>query len=110
MALEPSTPPVNIYEGSGQLSVVVPIPGAHRDHTELVVGPDRLRVRAICKYAQDGQKFHRRDWQVGAWEADVALPRRIAPAGAHARLNLGVLVVMAPMSESGSGEARPRVE
>ena len=110
MALEPSTPPVNVYEGNGQLSLATPIPGAHRDHTDVIVEPRRIRVRALCKYPQDEQRFLRRDWQVGSWVADVELPLGVDPHGARASLKLGVLVVMAPLSDSGSGESRPAVE
>ncbi|MGH7777079.1 MAG: Hsp20/alpha crystallin family protein [Candidatus Dormibacterales bacterium] len=110
MAMAPSVPPVNVYEGNGQLSLATPIPGAHRDHTDVTVEPRRIRVRADCKYPQDGQRFLRRDWQVGSWVADVDLPRGVDPGRAHARLSLGVLVVMAPLSDSGSGTSRPPVE
>lgn len=105
-----ATPPVNIYEWAGQLSVATPIPGAHAPHVEIVVTPDRLTLDAECKYAQDEQNYLRRDWQVGAWKLDLELPRRVAPEGARAVLRHGVLVVMAPVSEGGSGQAQPAVE
>jgi HSP20 family molecular chaperone IbpA len=110
MPLEAATPPVNVYEGSGQLSIVVPIPGAHANHVDLVVGATRLHLRAECKYLQESQHYHRRDWQVGAWQADVDLPRRVDPSQARATLNVGVLVVMAPLDEKGSGERQLPVE
>ena len=108
--VEGSTPPVNVYEGNGQLSVAVPVPGAHADHTRVVVTPDTVTVDADCKYGQDKQHYLRRDWRVGSWEVTVDLPRRVDPGRAHATLNLGVLVVMAPISDAGSGTARPSVE
>jgi HSP20 family molecular chaperone IbpA len=101
--------PVNVYEGGGQISVVVPIPGAHAEHTRVVVEPRRITVEAVCKYAQEQQQYLRRDWQVGAWHADIGLPVGVDPAAAHASLNLGVLVVMAPVSESASGRSTPAV-
>ncbi|TMC50455.1 MAG: Hsp20/alpha crystallin family protein [Chloroflexi bacterium] len=103
MSLEPSVPPINVYEGSGQLSVVVPIPGAHPQHVEVVLTSESMRLRAECKYPQESQRYHRRDWQVGAWEADVPLPHRVDPVRSRATLNLGVLVVMAPLSAGGNG-------
>jgi HSP20 family molecular chaperone IbpA len=106
---EATSPPANVYEGSGQLSVAVPIPGAHAEHTEVIVTPDRLRVTAANKYPQDEQRYHRRDWRVGTWHLELDLPRRVDPARAKATLHYGVLVVMAPISEQGSGESRPRV-
>jgi HSP20 family molecular chaperone IbpA len=108
--MDVSTPPVNIYEGNGQLSVAMPVPGAHREHTEVVVGPRQVRVMARCKYPQENQYYHRHEWKVGAWESAVDLPKVVDPAEARATLNFGVLVVMAPISHGGSGEARPPVE
>jgi HSP20 family molecular chaperone IbpA len=107
--MEAVTPPANVYEGNGQLSVAAPIPGSHPDQVEVVVTPTRLRITAVCKYSQDNQHYHRHDWQVGAWELAVDLPRQIDPSAARATLNLGVLVVMAPISATGSGESRPTV-
>ncbi|HXM58539.1 MAG TPA: Hsp20/alpha crystallin family protein [Candidatus Dormibacteraeota bacterium] len=100
-----SIPPVNVYEGSGQLSAAVPLPGAHPDHIAVRLEAERLVVNADCKYPQESQRYLRHDWRVGSWHLEIALPRRIDPAAARATLNLGVLVIMAPMSEVG-GPAR----
>ena len=106
----PAAPPANIYESGGELSVAIPIPGAHPNHVEVIVTPDRLRVEAASKYPQASQHYHRRDWQVGAWELDLALPKPVDPKRSRATLNLGVLVVMAPLSDGGAGgEHRPPV-
>src|SRR5215471_28254 len=104
--MEATTPPANIYEGNGQLSVAAPIPGAHPEHVEVIVTPTRVHVAATCKYAQDNQHYHRHDWRVGAWELGVDLPNHVDPAAARATLNL---VVMAPISETAAGESRPLV-
>jgi len=104
-----STPPINVYEGNGQLSVAMPLPGAHPDHISVRVETERLEVTAECKYPQESQRYLRHDWQVGSWHADVALPRRVDPSGARATLNLGVLVVMAPHSEVGGPPSQPEV-
>ena len=103
-------PPVNVYEAGGELSVVLPIPGAHAQNVVVVVGPERLRVDAPRRYPQARQNYLRRDWPVGEWTIELDLPRRVDPARSHATLNLGVLVVMAPVSAEGRGEHRPAVE
>ena len=110
MPLDHAVPPVNVYEGQGQLSVVMPIPGAHPDHVQVTLTPELLRMRADCKYAQESQHYHRREWQVGSWQADVPLPQGVDPASGRATLNLGVLVVMATLSDSGSGECEVAVD
>jgi HSP20 family molecular chaperone IbpA len=108
--LDPSTPPVNIYGGSRQLSVAIPIPGSHPDHVTVHLAARRLGVRAECKYPQEDQHYHRRDWQVGSWAVDLALPQAVDPANARATLNLGVLVVMAPLSDTAGIERDVPVE
>ncbi len=105
-----ATPPVNIYEWAGQLSLAAPIPGAHPNHVEIVVTPERIELDAECKYPQDAQNYLRRDWQVGAWKLQLDLPHRVDPERARAVLRHGVLVVMAPISEQGSGRSQPAVE
>ena len=107
---ERSTPPANVYEAGGQLSIAVPLPGVHREHVAISVEPERLVVTADGKYPQDSQNYLQHDWHVGSWQLDMALPRRVDPAGARATLNLGVLVVMAPISATGSAGSRPAVE
>lgn len=101
--MEAATPPVNVYEGNGQLSVAAPIPGAHPDHTEVIVEPRRIRVVARCRYPQEDQRYHRHEWQVGSWDVDIELPAAVDPSAAKATLNLGVLVVMAPVAQAGAG-------
>ena len=78
--MEAATPPANVYEGNGQLSVAAPIPGAHPEHVEVIVTPTRVQVAASCKYAQENQHYHQHEWLVGAWDLSVDLPQR---AGRH---------------------------
>jgi HSP20 family molecular chaperone IbpA len=105
-----SRPPANVYEGNGQLSVAVPVPGTHREHTRVTLKPERLQVEADCKYPQEQQHYLQREWQVGCWELEMDLPRRVDPAAAHARLTHGVLVVNAPISENGGRETRVPID
>ena len=100
-SVEAATPPVNIYEGGGQLSAAVPLPGAHPDHVSVRLGPERLEVVAVCKYPQESQRYLRHDWQVGSWRLDLSLPHAVDSSAGRATLNLGVLVVMAPLSDAG---------
>ena len=110
--MNPATPPANLYEGNGQLSVVTPIPGAQPQHTEVTVTPTTIEVVARCKYPQSRQHYHQHEWQVGSWELTVELPKPVDPSAAHATLNLGVLVVMAPVVDEADvapNGQRPRV-
>jgi HSP20 family molecular chaperone IbpA len=107
--LSSDRPPANIYEANGQLSVVIPVPGAHQEHTGITMTSDHLRVDANCKYSQDSQNYLRHDWKVGRWQLDLDLPKRVDASRARATLNLGVLVVMAPVSDAAAGEHRVAV-
>src|SRR3984893_9788179 len=107
--MEEAVPPANAYEATGQLTVAPPRPGAHPDHVEVIVTPTEVRVAASCKYAQENQHYHLHEWLVGGWELSVDLPQPVDPAAARATLNLGVLVVTAPISASGSRAARPLI-
>ena len=111
METRSTTPPANIYEAGGELSVAVPIPGAHPNHVEVTVKPQSLHIEATCKYPQERQHYLRHDWGVGAWTLDLDLPKPVDARRSRATLNLGVLVVMAPLGADGDGgEHRPRVE
>ena len=101
LSVEAAAPPVNIYEGGGQLSAAVPLPGAHPDHVSVRLAPERLEVVAVCKYPQESQRYLRHDWQVGSWRLDLTLPHAVDSSAGRATLNLGVLVVMAPLSDAG---------
>lgn len=105
-----ATPPANVYEGNGQLSVALPIPGAHREHVTVTVNPRDLVIDAVCKYPQVSQHYHRHEWKVGGWHAEVPLPAEVDPARARATLNLGVLVVMAPLGRASEPSHTPPVE
>ncbi|MGH7912344.1 MAG: Hsp20/alpha crystallin family protein [Candidatus Dormibacteraceae bacterium] len=107
--MEAATPPANVYEGNGQLSVATPLPGAHPSHIEVVVRPTEVGVTAGNKYSQEEQHYHLHEWLVGGWDLRVGLPKTVDPAAARATLNLGVLVITAPLSATGSGESRPAV-
>jgi HSP20 family molecular chaperone IbpA len=104
MPLDASTPPVNIYQGGGQLSIAIPIPGAHPDNVQVRIGPRLLFMRAECKYPQEAQHYHRRDWQVGSWQVELALPDSVDPLSARATLNFGVLLIMAQLAKSDADE------
>ena len=41
-----ATPPVNVYEGNGQLSLAVPIAGTHPDQVRVVVEPRLVTIDA----------------------------------------------------------------
>ncbi|HZV50714.1 MAG TPA: Hsp20/alpha crystallin family protein [Candidatus Dormibacteraeota bacterium] len=104
--LPTNRPPANVYEANGQVSVAVPVPGAHPEQTTIELSSDRLMLDAVCKYPQESQHLLRREWKVGRWHLELDLPLRVDPTRAQATLNLGVLVVMAPSATGAHGALR----
>lgn len=100
-------PPVNIYEGNGQLSLAVPIAGTHPDNVHVVVEPRLVTIDAVPRYPQEEQHYHRREWRVGAWRTEVSLPVEVDPGRARATVNLGVLVILAPVGAGGAAREVP---
>jgi len=87
------TPPANIYESAGQVSVAIPLPGTHAENVEVLLQRDRLTVRAEARYPQEQQHYLLREWQVGTFQRDLRLPRSVHAEGAKALLSRGVLTV-----------------
>jgi HSP20 family protein len=104
-------PPVNIYESAdagearGQLTVAIPLPGAHHDTIEVSLDGGTLSVRAEARYPQAQQHYLRHEWQVGRSQLDIGLPKAVNAQGARATLTHGVLTVSLPLGEA-KGPAR----
>lgn len=99
--LSPSTlPPANVYEGNGFLSVAIPVPGAHADTIEATLTGRRLTVKAEGRYAQEQQHYLLHEWQVGAFERQLELPKPVRSQEARATLSHGILTVMMPLSDT----------
>ncbi len=94
-------PPVNIYETSGQLTVALPVPGAHHDTIEVTLEGRRLSVQAEARYPQEQQHYLRHEWSVGRSHCDMELPRPVIGAGAKALLTHGILTISMPIGQEG---------
>jgi len=98
------TPPVNIYESNDQLTVAIPIPGAHHDTVSVELEGRRLVVNAEARYAQEQQRYLQHEWTVGTSHREVALPKSVRPAGAKAMLTHGILTISLPIGREDSTE------
>lgn len=104
-------PPANIYESAddgesrGQLTVAIPLPGAHHDTVAVSLDGRLLTVRAEARYPQEQQHYLRHEWTVGRSRREIELPRPVMAKGARATLTHGVLTVSLPLGE-GTGGAR----
>lgn len=97
-------PPVNIYEANGQLTVAMPLPGAHDDTVRLELAGQRLIVDAEARYPQQQQHYLQHEWGVGTSHREVDLPRPVRAAGAKAMLTHGILTISLPIGGEGSAE------
>ena len=87
------TPPANIYESAGQVTVAIPLPGTHAENVEVLLRKDRLVVQAEARYPQEQQHYLLREWHVGTFHRELALPRTVKPEGAKATLSHGILTI-----------------
>jgi HSP20 family protein len=101
------SPPVNVYESDDQITVAIPIPGAHHDTIRVNLEAGRLTIDAEARYPQEQQHYLQHEWSVGTSHRDVALPKPVRGAGAKATLTHGILTISLPIgNEEGSSRIR----
>ena len=98
------SPPVNVYESNGQLTVAVPLPGAHHDTVSVDLEGRRLLVKAEGRYAQEQQHYLQHEWTVGTSRREVELPKAVRSAGAKAMLTHGILTISLPIGSQENSE------
>jgi HSP20 family protein len=99
-------PPVNVYEANDQLTVAIPMPGAHHDTVDVRLEGRRLIVDAEARYPQEQQHYLQHQWSVGTSHREIDLPRPVGAGGAKATLTHGILTVSLPI---GTDESPSRV-
>jgi HSP20 family molecular chaperone IbpA len=97
------TPPVNVYESPDQITVAIPIPGAHHDTVSVTLEGQRLSIEAEARYPQEQQHYLRHEWSVGTSHREIDLPRPVRGVGGKATLTHGILTVSLPIG----GEDHP---
>ena len=98
------SPPVNVYEANGQLTVALPVPGAHHDTISVELNGRRLLVRAEARYAQEQQHYLQHEWTVGTSHRELELPKPVRASGAKAMLSHGILTVSLPIASQENSE------
>ena len=92
-------PPVNVYEANDQLTVAIPMPGAHQDTVAVSLEGRQLTVDAEARYPQEQQHYLQHEWAVGTSHREVVLPKPVRSSGAKAMLTHGILTVSLPLGE-----------
>ena len=102
------SPPVNVYEANDQITVAIPIPGAHHDTTEVMLEGRTLIVRAEARYPQEQQHYVQHEWSVGTSHREVVLSKPVLSSGAKAMLTHGILTISLPIGGKGAS-SRTRI-
>ena len=98
-------PPVNVYESPDQITVAIPLPGAHHDTVSVQLEGRRLTIDAEARYPQEQQHYVQHEWTVGTSRREVELPKAVRAGGAKAMLSHGILTISLPI---GKEESSPR--
>ena len=93
---------MNVYEANDQITVAIPIPGAHHDTTEVILEGRTLIVRAEARYPQEQQHYLQHEWSVGTSRREVVLPKPVRSRGAKAMLTHGILTISLPVGDEGA--------
>ncbi|MGH8990806.1 MAG: Hsp20/alpha crystallin family protein [Acidimicrobiia bacterium] len=90
-AMRPQQVPVNVYETSGALVVVAPIPAVTAGDVTVELDSGRLRFWASLRSAGT-REFLIKEWDYGGYEREIDLPGGYG-AGVEASVANGQLVV-----------------
>src|SRR5438309_11839006 len=91
------TPPINVYEANDQLTLAMPMPGAHHDTVAVRLEGRRLTVDAEARYPQEQQHYVQHEWTVGTSHRVIDLPKAVRASGAKAMLTHGILTISLPI-------------
>ena len=97
-----NAPPVNVYEANDQLTVAMPMPGAHHDTIDVCLAGRRLIVDAEARYPQEQQRYVQHEWSVGTSHREIDLPKPVRASGAKATLTHGILTISLPLGDKAS--------
>jgi HSP20 family molecular chaperone IbpA len=89
--MRPQQVPVNMYETSGALVVVAPIPAVTANDVTVEFNPPRLRFWA-CLRSAGTREFLLKEWDYGGYERELDLPAGFG-SGVEASVANGQLVV-----------------
>jgi HSP20 family molecular chaperone IbpA len=89
--MHPQSVPVNMYEASGALVVVAPLPAVTSDDVTIQLGAGRLRFWAHVRSAGP-REYLRHEWEYGGYERELELPDGFG-AGVEATLANGQLAI-----------------
>ena len=87
----PQAVPVNVYEATGALVILAPMPAVQPDDVTVELRPGTLRFRARVRSAGP-RRFLVNEWDYGGYEREVDLPEGYG-SGVEATLANGQLAI-----------------
>src|SRR5262245_61528140 len=76
--MRPQQVPVNVYETSGALVIVAPLPAVTADDLGIECGPGSIRFWAHLRSAAP-REYMVHEWDYGGYEREVTLPEGYGP-------------------------------
>jgi HSP20 family molecular chaperone IbpA len=71
--------PVNLSEMENELVLHAPLPGTEPEDIVIALAPGPLTIKSTPRGTlQEGAKRHLHEWQIGAYERTITLPREIS--------------------------------
>ena len=96
--MRPQSVPVNVYETTGALVVLAPMPAVTADDITVELGPDGLRFFAHLRSSGE-REYLVKEWEYGGYERTVSIPDGYA-GGLEASLTNGQLAIRVLRGES----------
>jgi HSP20 family molecular chaperone IbpA len=94
--------PVNVYETSGALVVVAPLPGVMADDIDITLEPGRLTIQAAMR-SPAPKDYVVHEWSYGPYERTIEIPTDVGRE-VHATHGNGQLAVSLARGEPASPE------
>jgi HSP20 family molecular chaperone IbpA len=101
---EPQHVPVNMYETSGALVIVAPLPGVMADDVNVTVTQGQLRIEAAMRTPGEKDFLHH-EWHYGPFERTVEIPEGFG-CNAAASFGNGQLAIRLERGDSPSGDQK----
>jgi len=110
MGMLGSTPDMDIEEDGDRYVVTMDLPGVAKDDVRVEARENHLQISGTREErvmeSSEGEGFIRRERRVGSFSRTVPLPGPIDPGRMEARLEDGVLTIMAPKKEAEQQESQ----
>ena len=101
---DPQQVPVNMYETSGALVIVAPLPGVMPDDVNVTVSQGRVRIEAAMRTPAE-KDYSRHEWHYGPFERTVEVPDGFG-CNAAASFGNGQLAIRLERGDSPSGDQK----